>query len=53
VRHPPPAFRETACGERTHDSGGSIKPAVTVSLAATRNPADLIIITERIREGTS
>ena len=30
-----------------------INPPVTVSLAATRSPADLIVITERIREGTS
>jgi hypothetical protein len=30
-----------------------INPAVTVSFAATRNPPDLTVITERIREGTS
>ena len=48
----PPAFPRDSL-RANHDSDGSINPAVTVSLAATRNPADLIVITERIREGTS
>jgi glycerol uptake facilitator-like aquaporin len=34
-------------------SAAEINPAVTVTLAATRKPADLTVITKRIREGTS